>query len=111
MNGFSCTERLHRKMVAALRKHGNLTINQLRTLTGHTYDEINYILYPGTTGETVFTTAVVDGTVRWKFISSTSLTWIRQDSFGYSLVIDKAACLNGARGFAQTDTVNSGRVS
>lgn len=64
--------------------------------------------YPGTTGETVFTTAVVDGTVRWKFISSDSLTWIRQDSFGYSLVIDKAACLNGARGFAQTDTVNSG---
>jgi len=64
--------------------------------------------YPGTTGETVFTTAVVDGTVRWKFISSNSLTWIRQDSFGYSLVIDKAACLNGARGFAQTDTVNSG---
>ena len=47
MNGFACTERLHRKMVAALRKHGNLTINQLRTLTGHTYDEINYILYRG----------------------------------------------------------------
>ena len=64
--------------------------------------------YPGTTGATVFTTAVTDGTAQWKFISTVSLTWIRQDSFGYSLVIDKAACLNGARGFAQTDTVNSG---
>jgi hypothetical protein len=64
--------------------------------------------YPGTTGATVFTTAVTDGTAQWKFISTVSLTWIRQDSFGYSLVIDKAACLNGGRGFAQTDTVNSG---
>ena len=64
--------------------------------------------YPGSTGATVFTTAVSDGTVQWKFVASVSLTWIRQDSYGYSLVIDKAAILNGARGFAQTDTVNSG---
>lgn len=63
---------------------------------------------PGAIAENVFTTAVVDGSVQWKFVSNISLTWIRQDSFGYSLVIDKAAVLNGARGFAQTDTVNSG---
>lgn len=63
---------------------------------------------PGATAAAVFTTAVVDGSAQWKFVSSVSLTWIRQDSFGYSLVIDKAAVLNGARGFAQTDTVNSG---
>jgi hypothetical protein len=63
---------------------------------------------PGATPDTVFTTPVTDGSVQWKFVSNVSLTWIRQDSFGYSLVVDKAALLNGGRGFAQTDTVNSG---
>jgi hypothetical protein len=63
---------------------------------------------PGATAAEVFTTDVVDGSCRWKFVANVNLTWITQDSFGYSLVIDKAACLNGGRGFAQTDTVNSG---
>lgn len=55
-----------------------------------------------------FDTNIVDGTVEWRFVCSNSLNWIVQDNYAYSLVIDKAACLNGARGFQMKDTAATG---
>ena len=49
----------------------------------------------------------VDGTVRWRFISG-PISWILLDSYGYSLVIDKAACINGFNGFKMQDNITPG---
>lgn len=64
--------------------------------------------YPGTTAQTVFSDTITDGTVKWKFVCLSSLYWIVQDSYAYSLVIDKAACLNGARGYTMQDSAATG---
>jgi hypothetical protein len=64
--------------------------------------------FPQTTPEAPFFTDITDGTVKWRFVFRTSLQWIVQDSFAYSLVIQKAAVINGYRGFAQFDGVASG---
>ncbi len=61
----------------------------------------------GPTGGT-FTTNVTDGTVQWRYICNADLTWIQQDSYFYSLVINKAALLNGYNGFVQSDTAAAG---
>jgi hypothetical protein len=64
--------------------------------------------YPGTTAQTVFSDEITDGTVKWKFVCLSSLYWIVQDSYAYSLVIDKAAVLNGARGYTMQDSAVTG---
>jgi hypothetical protein len=64
--------------------------------------------YPGTTAQTVFSAEITDGSVKWKFVSLDSLIWIVQDNYAYSLVINEAALLNGARGFAQIDSAATG---
>ena len=46
----------------------------------------------------------VDGTVRWRWISG-PISWILQDSYGYSLVVDKAACINGFNGFKMQSVI------
>ncbi|MGI9251308.1 MAG: right-handed parallel beta-helix repeat-containing protein [Pseudohongiellaceae bacterium] len=58
---------------------------------------------PGTTAQNAFTTTVTDGTAVWTFVSG-DYTHILQESFGYSLVINKAACLNGFYGFRMDDS-------
>jgi len=64
--------------------------------------------YPGTTAQTVFSDQITDGTAKWKFVCLSNLYWIVQDSYAYSLVIDKAACLNGARGYTMQDSAATG---
>lgn len=51
---------------------------------------------------------ITDGTVTWLFVCSTSLSWILQDSYGYSLDVSDCALINGAYGFRATDTINNG---
>lgn len=38
------TERLHDKIVALMRRHGNMTLHQVRMLIGHSKNEIEYVL-------------------------------------------------------------------
>ena len=38
------SERLHDKIVALMRLHGNMTLHQVRMLIGHSKNEIEYIL-------------------------------------------------------------------
>lgn len=64
--------------------------------------------YPGTTPANVFTTDVVDGSAKWKFVCSSNLIWILQDNYSYSLTIDTAAVLHGFQGFAQVDGAATG---
>ncbi|CAB5187170.1 Pectate lyase superfamily protein [uncultured Caudovirales phage] len=64
--------------------------------------------YPGSTAQSVFTSAVTDGSVQWNFISLVSLYWISQDSYAYSLVVNEAAILNGGGGYRIS---NSGGTS
>ena len=63
---------------------------------------------PGTTGVNAFTTTIIDGTAQWKFVCSNSLIWIDQDSYAYSLTIQKSACIDGAYGFTMKDAANTG---
>jgi len=63
---------------------------------------------PGTTPTDAFTTNVTDGTVQWAFISLNNLAWCVQDSFAYSLRLDKLISLNGSQGFAMRDTLATG---
>lgn len=63
---------------------------------------------PSTNGPASFTTEVVDGTARWKFVCRSTLAWIVQNSYAYSLVINEAALLNGAYGYLMTDSANTG---
>lgn len=58
----------------------------------------------GTTAAEGFTTEVTDGTVGWTFRGNASLAWVTQDSYGYSLIMDKVAALNGWLGFYKRDT-------
>jgi len=39
------TERLHRKIAAALRQHGDMTISQLRIITGYPRSAVAYVLH------------------------------------------------------------------
>jgi len=50
---------------------------------------------------------ITDGTVQWRFVSK-KITWIKQQSFGYSLVINKAALLNGFMGLQMKDASSPG---
>jgi hypothetical protein len=59
----------------------------------------------GGTGPTHIKGEGNDGSVVWTFASG-NITWILQDSFAYSLVINKAAMLNGARAFGMYDSAN-----
>ncbi len=40
--------------------------------------------------------------------STADIVWVQQDSYAYSLVIDKAALLTGSCGFRQTDSIKDG---
>jgi hypothetical protein len=62
---------------------------------------------PGSGGLSCFTDEITDGTCKWKFVSS-DLRWIVQDSYSYSVVIDKAAVLNGSKGYLMDDSLNDG---
>jgi len=65
--------------------------------------------YPsGTSPESVFTGTITSGTAVLRWISSSTLTWILQDSYGYSLVINNAALIDGAFGYAMRDSANTG---
>jgi len=64
--------------------------------------------YPGATAQAVFSQPVADGTAAWRFVCLDTLFWIVQDSYSYSLVINEAALLHGARGFAQIDSAATG---
>jgi hypothetical protein len=61
----------------------------------------------GSTPESVFTGTIADGAAAWKFVSS-DLKWIFHDSNAYSLVIEKAGCINGNAGYWMDDAINSG---
>lgn len=63
---------------------------------------------PGSTAPEQWTTAVTDNTAQWKFMWQSDLAWLTQDSYAYSLAVDRAALVNGAWGFQMTDTVASG---
>lgn len=58
---------------------------------------------PSTNVDSPFTANVTDGSVAWRFVCSTTLSWIIQDSYAYSVVIDKAALINGYHGFTMAD--------
>lgn len=62
---------------------------------------------PGTTSFNVFSTEITDGSAKWKFVSR-DLSWVVQDNYAYSLVIDKAALINGSYGFYMRDTAATG---
>lgn len=65
--------------------------------------------YPaGTTPESVFFTDVACGSATLRFISNSALTHLLMDNYAYSLVINKAALLNGARAFVMEDTASTG---
>lgn len=65
--------------------------------------------YPsGSTPESVFTGTITSGTATLKWVCNTSLVHLVQDNWGYSLVIEKAALLNGAIGYRMTDTAATG---
>ncbi|MCX6317745.1 MAG: glycosyl hydrolase family 28-related protein [Bacteroidetes bacterium] len=49
--------------------------------------------------------AINDGTVQWRFISK-KLIWILYESNAYSLVLEKAALINGYTGVSMQNTVN-----
>jgi|GEM_PF-6548631 len=49
-------------------------------------------------------TPIADGGAEWNFVSN-SITWIVQESNGYSLVINKAALINGYIGYRMTSTL------
>lgn len=57
---------------------------------------------------TVGSRLIVDGTVTWQFICSSSLSWILQDGFAYSLDVHDGAYINGAYGFRATNTPATG---
>jgi hypothetical protein len=61
----------------------------------------------GTTAAEGFSTEVIDGTVGWTFRGHDELTWVTMDSYGYSLIIDKAACINGWLGLYMRDTIGA----
>jgi hypothetical protein len=64
---------------------------------------------PGTGTDDAFSTTITDGTAVWKFVCSSSLTWLLQDSYAYSCSLNgEAALINGAYGFRMTDAVASG---
>ena len=68
---------------------------------------------PGTSGGsgpsgTNFVTPVVDGSAQWLFVCNSTLTWIYMDSYAFSLVIDKAALIDGAYGITMEDNVGGG---
>lgn len=44
MSNTARTERLHNKIADLLRKHGNMTLHQVRMLTGNSKNEVEYIL-------------------------------------------------------------------
>lgn len=46
---------------------------------------------------------IVDGTAKWNFVSK-QITWIIQESNGYSLVLSKAALINGYIGYSMQNT-------
>lgn len=61
----------------------------------------------GTTATEGFSTEVTDGTVGWTYRAHANLTWVTMDSYAYSLIIDKAACINGWIGLRMRDTVGA----
>jgi hypothetical protein len=62
--------------------------------------------YPGATAQDVFTTSVLDGSVRWNFVCLASLYWITQDNYAYNLTIDNAVLSHGYTGLACLNTAN-----
>lgn len=63
---------------------------------------------PGSTPSAAFSTQIADNTVRWFYVCSGSLAWIYQDNYAYSLVVTKAACINGAYSFWMDNADGSG---
>jgi hypothetical protein len=61
----------------------------------------------GTTPVEGFTETVTDGTVEWAFRGHAELSWLTMDSYAYSLIVDKAAVINGWLGFYMRDTVGA----
>lgn len=49
-------------------------------------------------------TSIADGTAAWVFVSN-RITWIAQESNGYSLVISKAALVDGYIGYRMSNTL------
>lgn len=65
--------------------------------------------YPtGTTPESVFTGTIASGAATLKWVSNSALAHLVMDNYAYSLVIDKAALLNGNVGFTMIDSANTG---
>jgi len=63
---------------------------------------------PSTNYDSPFTANVTDGSVSWRFVCSSTLSWIIQDSYAYSVVIDKAALINGYHGYTMADGAATG---
>jgi len=63
---------------------------------------------PGTGGSDAFSTTITDGTCVWKFVYDGDLKWIVQESYAYSLVVNKAALINGYTSFVQADAAATG---
>ena len=63
---------------------------------------------PGTGPADWIEANVTDGSVVWRYVANGSACWVDQDSYAYSLVIDKSALINGAFGFRMRDSANTG---
>jgi hypothetical protein len=57
---------------------------------------------------TIASRAVTDGTVTWQFAGSSSLAWVQQDSYAYTLNVANARLINGAYGLRTVDGANTG---
>ena len=73
---------------------------------GNSTDNTSLFQIPNVPADQVSNTAIDDGGCKFKFVSGT-MNWIFQDSLAYSLVISKAALLNGYIGYSMNDTLNT----
>lgn len=63
---------------------------------------------PTSKGVSVSDRTVTDGTVTWKYLGTTSLTWVCQDSFAYTVGVSSARLINGAYGMRMIDGAATG---
>lgn len=76
------------------------------TQSGITVGNSSVFQIPIISPSQVFQTQINDGICKFNFVSAL-MNWIEQDSFAYSLVLSKAALLNGNIGYVMKDSLNT----